>query len=187
MSGGEVGPPGCSDPGEPRDERSGQASTGPGVNGNAKALRYQAGDTRYRAHDAYRLWHRTLGPTLFAWDLDLIEARRPRDEFGRFVGPPVPIAMTETTSVRTVSQVDDDRYLERIFARLRGQEATNDDGQMGFLSRLAERVGVPFFVIVHDDDLERFSVYEPKTNTLVRQTRDEHANWIRELGKEVIG
>lgn len=144
----------------------------------AKALKFQAGDERYRAHDDYRAWHRTLGPRLFAWDLDLVEARQERDPAtGRYVGPPVPVALTETTSVRTAAKVDSDAYLAKVFERL------ERSGQLAFLSRLAERASLPLFVIVHDQGLERFAIYEPKTGRLTRQTRDEHAAWIRTLGK----
>jgi hypothetical protein len=138
-----------------------------------KPLHYGQDDVRRKAHEAYRVWHRGLGSTCFAWDCDLIEGRRKRRPDGTYENGVEPVCLTETTSVATAANVNSDRYLSFIWERM--------EAQMRFLEKLALMAGIKFYVIVYDYAFTRFAVYEPRTKTTTRQSQEEHATWLRSL------
>ncbi len=110
---------------------------------NSGAKAHQRQDTEDRAK-AFRDWHRTLGPKLYAVDIDLLELRKRADgSFG-------------CAAVLEVTRVDgdvSDQYLAAILARY-------DRGLQSIAAPLvAQSLGAKAWIVLFREDCSRFWVY----------------------------
>jgi hypothetical protein len=135
-----------------------------------KVRRYGEDDPRQRAHARYREWHRTLGRSALAFDVDFVEVRA-RD------GELLPVAIIETTSVRDAALLDDGEYVGQILKRLRS------GGQMRVLRRLAHAVGARCYVVIYDWRLTAFGVWDEDREFLSRFDEAGYREWLLSLGR----
>jgi hypothetical protein len=115
-------------------------------------------DIRTTATQKYKDWHLSVG-NAWAYDCDLIEARKPRRPDGTYGNGLKPAMMSELTSVEP-KYIADERYLKSILnKRLLHQRE--------FLAEIAKRTGVPFVVIFISRDNKMVNVWVAEENVFL--------------------
>ena len=107
---------------------------------------HQRDDHEDRAK-VYRDWHRTLDPSLIASDVDLIEWAMADD------GELIPVGVFELTRMDGNGRASG-TYLEKIVERI-----TDRDLQSRFSIVVAEALGVDARIILFNESLSYFAVY----------------------------
>ena len=108
----------------------------------------------------YSRWHRTLGDPYYMIDLDSVEWRSEKGI----------VAVIETA-----------RFEAMVYKK---------EFQLKVLRELAERIGVPGFLVLYNDELTFFEVYDllsaPEWSSCTKEVmnRDEYSYFIKNLGFE---
>lgn len=126
------------------------------------AKAYQRSDNEDRSAE-YKLWHRKLSRSCSALDVDFIEWRYRN-------GSMIPVALTEITRVDIDKEVSIN-YLESIVDRY------NERDFQGKATRyLANKLGIPAFIILYKQGCTDFWIYDFTKNS-----------WIGSLSQEDMG
>jgi len=122
---------------------------------------------------AFKQWHRTLSHNLYCQDLDLVEFRMNQR------GELVPVAVFELTRFDGAPNLPAS-YLNNIVVRF-----SQRDVQGRFIKEVARRLGCRPYIVVFDQPLTEFYVYDLIGNEWSAKVGLKAiARWIEELEEE---